>query len=110
MHEGSAVFIGPYRVELAIYNHKNQAAIYGVFIDNSLAMPALPKGTKINIKYDQTIISLLPLKNGLLANQGKVPKLPAKFSIFGTLNNKKFSTTLEVSNFREKIINHKVED
>ena len=111
MHGGSAVFVGPYRVELAIYNHQNKTAIYGVFIDNSLAMPALPKGSKINIKFDNQNISLIALKDGLMANQAPLPKsLPVKVTLFGTLNHKNFSTTLEISKYRENIINHKVQE
>lgn len=111
LHGGSAVFVGPYRVELAIYNHENKTAIYGVFIDNSLAMPALPKGSKINIKFDNQNISLIALKDGLMANQAPLPKsLPVKVIVFGTLNNKNFSTNLEISKYRENIINHKVQE
>lgn len=93
-------------MELSIYNHQNKTAIYGVFLDNPLAQPALPKNTEINIKHGDKVISLIAIKNGLLANQAELPKLPAKFTVFGKINNKTFTTSIEVTSYREKMINH----
>lgn len=109
LHEGSAIFAGPYRLELSVFNYENKTAIYGLFIDNSLAMPTLPKGTEIELLINNKPLKLIAIKNGLLANQGDLCKLPCSIKVGGTINNKKINTTLKVIKYRKEIINHRVE-
>lgn len=104
LHEGSAVFAGPYRIEAVIYKNSDKQAFYGLYIDNSMAMPVMPKGTAVTFKYKGKEIPLKLLKNGFLFGMGEVPSLPAELSIYGTINNKKFNTILKVENFRTKPI------
>lgn len=110
IHEGHAVHVGAYRMELAIFKRNEKKAIYGIFLDNSQTRPIIPQNTKININLNGKSVPMKVFKNGLLFAIGDTPKLPQKFLISGEINKKQFSTNIEIKQFRKKPISKKQAD
>lgn len=110
IHEGQAVHVGAYRIELVVYKRNEKKAIYGVFIDNSQSKPIIPKGTKININLNGIMTPMKVFKNGFLFAIGDIPSLPKNFILNGEINNKSFSTSIEIKEFRKKPISKKQAD
>lgn len=101
LHEGSAIFVGPYRLELAI-EKKEQQALFALFIDNTLAQPIYPKGTEVIVLNGNEKIRLHALRSGLMANTGAFPDLNKKIQVYGTINGKNFNIILKVNKYRNK--------
>ena len=111
LHGGRAVFIGPYRAELALYRDDNKGNVaVGLFLANTLGMPVYPKNTKVFlILKDKTEKEMQVVKNGFLLAEMEDFSLPADIGLIGTLNGKKFSVNIKINSFRKEIINKKIE-
>lgn len=113
IHEGSSgIFVGPYRMELAVFKYDDHNIIYGLYLDNLLGQPVYPNKTELFLKINKTLtLPLTAMRNGLLITGGKPIKLPQEIQIFGKLNGKNVNTFVTINSYRQKTINIKqVED
>lgn len=101
-HQGSAVWVGPYRLELALQGLNGSRAQYGVYLENSQGLPLTPRTSEILIKLpDNKLLKTKPLANGILVALGPLPELPVNLVVIGQINNKKFSAALIIKNLRQ---------
>lgn len=102
LHEGTAVFVGNFRLELSVSKINDKYFLLSLHMENSQAYPITPKDTEIKVKIDHEEIKLIPVANGLFVNQANVFKLPQTVAIYGKIRKDVFSTELTLTSLSKK--------
>lgn len=106
-HEGQAVMVGPYRVELSIGVVSEDKSSYAVFISSSKGDLITPGKTDLIIKnkgIKTPDLRLSPVKSGTFYNISKRPDLPETFRLTGVINNRQFSADIKIDKFRKNLV------
>lgn len=98
LHEGVAVFIGNFRLELSVSKINEKYNLISLHMENSKAYPITPKDTEIKVKINNEEIKLIPVANGLFVNQANYFSIPQKAVIYGKIRGSVFTTELTLSN------------
>ena len=105
LHEGTAVFIGNFRLELSVSKINEKYNLISLHMKNSKAYPITPKDTEIKVKINNEEIRLIPVDNGLFVNQSNKFSLPQKVVIYGKIRGSVFTTELTLNNFYKNGLN-----